>query len=96
MTSARLYRCQLAATLGLLAALALMPPAQGRMLLVPVWPGSDTRLASLAIDRGARLIATGPVAGSLVVDGERARLAPLLARGVLPLAAVALDCGGWV
>lgn len=94
MTVGRFLAGQIGASVLGLVALALVPPARGRMVLVPLWPGGAVRLAAAAVERGARLVATGPVAGSLVVEGERARLAPLLARGVVPLSATALDCGG--
>jgi hypothetical protein len=46
------------------------------------------------VDRGARLVAVGPTGGSLVVDGDRARIVPgLLSRGVVPMSAVLVDCG---
>lgn len=94
MTVGRSLAWQIGASVLGLAALALAPPARGRMVLVPVWPGSAVRLAAAAMERGGRLVATGPFAGSLVVEGERARLIPLLARGVVPLSATAIDCGG--
>jgi len=75
-------------------ALVLAPPARGRMLLVPVLPGSGAHLAADAIDRGARLVGPGPIAGSLVVDGIRDRIVSgLLARGVLAMSAASADCG---
>ena len=74
--------------------LALAPPAHGRMLVVPVWPGSGRHLAADLVGRGGRLVAPGPFAGSLVVDGDRARLVDgLIARGVVPMSAVLVDCG---
>lgn len=73
---------------------ALAPPTQGRILLVPLLPGSDAHLAADMVDRGARLIAVGPTGGSLVVDGDRARIMPgLLSRGIIPMSAVLVDCG---
>ena len=84
---------QIALVLGSLAALAFRPPAQGRMLLLPIG-GGHSGLASLALARGALLIGSGPFAGSLVVEGDRARLTQgLLARGVITLAAPATACG---
>ncbi len=81
-----------AAIVGVLA-LALAPPTRGRMLLVPVWPGSDVHLAADEVARGVRLVAPGPVRGSLVVDGDRAIVTDgLLARGVLTISASLVDC----
>ncbi len=74
--------------------LALAPPARGRILMVPVWPGSARHLAADLVDRGGRLVAAGPIAGSLVVDGDRDRLiGGLIARGVVPMSAMLVDCG---
>ena len=78
----------------LLPALLLVPPAHGRILLVPILPGSGSHLAADMIVQGARLVAPGPTSGSLVVDGDRDRImAGLLRRGVIPMSAVLVDCG---
>jgi hypothetical protein len=83
---------QIALVLGGLSVLAFRPPAQGRMLLIPI--GGDSGLASLVLARGALVIGRGPFAGSLVVEGDRARLTRgLLARGVVALAAPPIACG---
>lgn len=75
-------------------AFAFWPPAQGRMLLVPVAAGSDRSLVGTVIDRGGRLLGVGPLPGSLVVSGDSGRIARgLLAHGVLTVAAPAAACG---
>lgn len=80
-----------------LAALAFAPPASGAILLLPLTAQARADLPGVAVRGGARLIGQGPVAGSLVVRGERARLgAALLRRGILPVAAPAMLCGGAV
>lgn len=90
----RLACAQLVLTACAIPALALAPPVEGRILLLPLTPGSADRLAARAIATGARLVSVGPTAGSLIVAGPRARLVPaMLAAGVLPLAADALACG---
>ncbi|NWK95487.1 hypothetical protein DM806_07350 [Sphingobium lactosutens] len=77
-----------------LVALYAVPPVSGRMLLVPMTEQSRTGLASLAIMHGARLVSAGPWAGSLLVEGERERLAaPLLHAGVIAISARAGGCG---
>lgn len=77
-----------------LGGLYAAPPAQGRMLLVPLSAQGRATLAAVAIDHGARLVAAGPWAGSLLVDGRRDRLAgPLLRHGVLALSSAARGCG---
>jgi len=92
--SAQFLPFQLLLVVSALAALALYPPASGRMILVPVWPGAAAHLAASVIDRGGLLVDGGPLPGSLVVSGERSVIAPfMLAHGVLVLAAPAAGCG---
>ena len=75
-----------------LGVLALAPPAEGRMLLVPL-AGHSGGMIAAAARQGARLVATGPLPASIVVEGDRARLAaPMRAAGVLLLAAPAAGC----
>ena len=85
---------QIGAAIAAVPALVLAPPTQGRMLLIPIWPGSDAHLAADEVARGVRLVAPGPISGSLVVDGARAIVTKgLLARGVLTISAAGLECG---
>ena len=72
----------------LLAAFA--PPAQGRMLLVPL----DGRPVSGAIIYRLRAtpLTAGPLPGSRVVEGQRRLLSGLWSRGVVVLAAPAAAC----
>lgn len=85
---------QVALVVAGLAALALSPPASGRMLLIPMTERGRAHLLSQALGAGASLIARGPIAGSYVVYGERARIAPsVYADGVLALAGSAGLCG---
>ena len=75
-------------------ALYAMPPARGVMLLVPLTANARLLLVPTAIAHGARLVTKGPWAGSLLVQGESARLVgPLLQKGVIPLASGARGCG---
>lgn len=75
-----------------LLGLYAVPPASGRMLLLPLTDGARASVASVAA--GARLVAKGPWPGSLLVDGERDMLAPaLLSRGVIALSAQMGGCG---
>ncbi|TCP35469.1 hypothetical protein [Sphingomonas sp. BK235] len=79
----------------LLVVLALRPPAQGVMLLVPLGatPGA---LASTAIAADARLVGRGP-GRSLLVRGRRDRIAARLRVGdALLLAAPSPLCGAAV
>ncbi|KRB82768.1 hypothetical protein ASE00_12130 [Sphingomonas sp. Root710] len=86
---------QLLLALAGLAAFAFAPPASGAILLLPLTAQARADLPGIAVRSGARLIGQGPVAGSLVVRGERTRLgAALLRRGIVPMAAPAMVCGG--
>ena len=78
-----------------LIALYIAPPAQGRMLLLPLTDRGRDNLAALAIKNGALLVATGPASGSMLVEGRRDQLmTPLLRRGILVMAARTGGCGG--
>lgn len=69
------------------------PPANGRILLIPMTAQARAQLVPVAISRGARLVAHGRLRGSMVVDGRRDRLLPLMMAGILPLRATAAACG---
>jgi hypothetical protein len=58
-----------------LALLALWPPRTGAMMLVPIGGGGIGAVARVALAGGAVLIGMGPFPGSLVVRGDRARIA---------------------
>lgn len=74
-----------------LAAFVFAPPVRGDMLLLPLRPGAQALDRALA--QGAPLMGQGP-GGAIVVRGERARLFwPLLAGGVLAVAAAPAGCG---
>lgn len=78
-----------------LIALTLSPPVSGRMLLVPLTAHARVALAPVAIAHGARLVAAGPWAGSLLIEGRRDRLAlPMLGHGVIAVATNRTGCGG--
>ncbi|HEY0629987.1 MAG TPA: hypothetical protein VGD23_11740 [Sphingomicrobium sp.] len=81
---------QLALAVLALLAVAFTPPAEGRMLLVPL----DGQPVSRADAEGLRATAltSGPLPGSLVVEGNRDLLSALWARRVLVLAAPAALC----
>jgi hypothetical protein len=73
-----------------LVVVAFAPPAQGRMLLVPL----DGRPVSRAAIEAAAAtpLKAGPLPGSWVVDGSRERLSGLWAEKVMVLAAQAALC----
>jgi hypothetical protein len=62
------------AAVGIMAA-AMWPPSSGRLLLVPLLDGDRNMVAGIALAGGAMLLGPGPFPGSLVVIGDRSRLA---------------------
>ena len=81
------------ALIGLIG-LALAPPAQGRMLLVPLTASARAQLPVAAFGHHALLLGSGPFRGSLVVTGGPPGLIwTMLRLGVLPVAASAAGCG---
>ena len=81
---------QLALAMLALLAVAFTPPPRGRMLLVPLDGRPVSRAAIEAL--AATPLRAGPMPGSWVVDGDRARLSGLWAERVLVLAAPAALC----
>jgi hypothetical protein len=85
---------QTAIALGLFVLIAVAPPARGALLLLPLNGRSQADLATLALAHGASLLRRGPLAHSLIVYGDRDRLAwPLVRMGVLTLNGGAAGCG---
>src|ERR1700712_144796 len=77
-----------------LSALAFWPPQSGAMLLFPVWNGDTGATFRLALDAGVTILGQGPVSGSLVVVGDRARILPLaMDKYMLVVAAPPSGCG---
>lgn len=78
-----------------LAVAALAPPAHGALLAVPLSGEPMGRIVDVALAHGATIAGAGPLPGSVVLRGDRARLAaPLRAHGVLLLAGSKPLCGG--
>lgn len=95
--SAHLVALQCIAISAMLVALAFAPPVQGRMILVPLAPGSAQGMIARATQSGALLVGQGPLPGSFVVDGKSGALfASMLARGVLVITAPPASCGSGV
>lgn len=83
---------QIAGVVLALGAIVATPPKEGVMLLLPVRSGAP--VATIAVAQGAAILSRGPVAGSIVVRGRLSDLArPLLAQGIVPLAAPDGSCG---
>jgi hypothetical protein len=77
----------------LLGGLLLSPPTQGPMMLVPMTAAAARALPALALRGDTRLIATGPLPGSLLVYGRRADLAlPMIRHATLTLGSPAAGC----
>ncbi|QJU60391.1 hypothetical protein HL653_01625 [Sphingomonas sp. AP4-R1] len=82
------------AIVGAVGLMVAAPPANGRIMLVPLSADAAHGLVAMAIDRGATLVGPGPLPGSFVVDGRRADLVRGLVRhGIALLAAPAAGCG---
>lgn len=85
---------QFAAITASLLGMALWPPSSGALLLVPLLHQNVGSVAMLARASGAMLLDKGPLPASLVVIGDRARIARQDAAGdVLILAAWPAGCG---
>jgi len=70
---------------------ALLPQADGAMLIAPIAPGDRNATIRWAIDAGAKPLSPGPYAGSYVVQGSfGALVAPGLLHGALILNAASL------
>jgi hypothetical protein len=82
---------QIAAVFTAPLALLLAPPAHGAMLLVPVGRADAVHFA---IQNDAAIVGRGKLAGSIQVEGDRARLLRNpLTTGILAIAAVPMLCG---
>ncbi|WP_058755133.1 hypothetical protein [Sphingomonas endophytica] len=58
-----------------LGGMSVYPPAQGRILLIPVFDRQADAAAQLALSAGAALLGRGPLPGSWIVMGQRDRIA---------------------
>jgi hypothetical protein len=87
---------QIAGAMFVLAMLAVAPPARGTMLLVPLMPRGQAEITMLALAHGASLVQRGPLPSSVIVYGDRARIAwPLARDGVLTIAGGKAGCGSF-
>ena len=81
-------------TVGVLATVSVAPPPRGAMLLVSVTGMAPGEMLARTMPAGAVVLGQGPVAGSLVVRGERgAIVSAALGSGILVLAARETGCG---
>jgi hypothetical protein len=69
------------------ALVALLPPADGMILVAPLIPGRPAETIGWLLPTGALLAASGPYDGAFVVKGSRAALLPAaIANGAVLLA----------
>lgn len=94
LASSLLLIGQVAVAAGCLWLLALSPPADGAMLLLPLWGADEGDAVTLAIAAGALPLARGPLPGSLVVTGRSSAFAGIAQGGtMIVLAAPRSLCG---
>lgn len=82
---------QIAAGVGGTVVLAMWPPATGAMLLVPLSADANAT-ARASVAAGALILGSGPLPGSMVVVGDRRRIAARFGWVVIT-AAPASACG---
>jgi hypothetical protein len=88
-----LIGAQILGSLFVIALVALAPPAEGNMLLIPLAGQSQGQLVNLAVTQGALPVQRGPIGASVIVYGTRGQImGPLLRAGVLVLAGGAVGC----
>jgi len=91
--SRSLISAQIAGALLIFLWIALAPPAEGNILLIPVARQSEAQIVALALEQGASLVQRGPMPSSVIVYGKRDSLfAPLARAGVLMVAGGAVGC----
>ena len=91
--SRALIAAQIGSVLLVFLCIALAPPAEGNMLLIPIARLSEARVIGLAAAEGATVVQRGPLSSSVIVYGKRDRLfAPLARAGVLMVAGGAVGC----
>ena len=89
-----LIPAQVAIAIIAVVALAMWPPASGRMLLVQLTSADTNRVARVALAGNALLLGTGPFPGSMVVVGVRANIAHQIKTWkIVILAAPSAGCG---
>lgn len=69
----------------------MAPPAQGAVLLLPLWPSA--RPVDAALDSGMRIVAAARLNGVVARSGGQRDDGRLLRRGVLALAPLTVLCG---
>jgi hypothetical protein len=85
---------QIALALSAAGALLLAPPAHGQMLLVPLTPAAAHALPAEILDGNTRLVATGVLPGSLIIEGDPQFFYTLFHRATLTFATPLAGCHG--
>jgi hypothetical protein len=76
-----------------LTGLALIPPAQGRMIAIPLFAPQGAAGMSAIVHSGTRIIGAGPFSGSLVLQADRHLIASIALRhGILLLPTTVAGC----
>ena len=92
-SSRSLIGAQIVGALLVFLCIALAPPAEGNILLIPVGHHSEGQIVALAQTQGASLVQRGPLPSSVIVYGKRGSLfMPLARAGVLMIAGGAVGC----
>lgn len=85
---------QIAVAIGAFTVLAFFPPSNGRMIIVSLGAADRDAALNTALLHGARLVGPGPLWGTFVIEGVRARLSgPLARKGTIVIAAPPAGCG---
>ena len=85
---------QIGLTAVTLVVATLWPPVSGRMLLIPLTGADRNATTVVALAGGARLVGAGPLPGSMVIVGDRARIMRQGQRGrFAAMAAPPAGCG---
>jgi len=83
-----------AVLIGLISTVAILPPLDGAMIILPAVPGDGDATSRWVVSAGAVPVGTGPYPGSIVVRGPLSTLLlPSLAHGALPVTARFSGCG---
>lgn len=85
-----------AAMIALASVVAVMPPLDGNMIILPALPGDSDATARWTIAAGALPVARGAYPGSIVVRASLSQLLlPALSHGALPITARFTGCGSF-
>lgn len=92
--STLLVPVQAALALAGLMTVAMWPPRAGDLLLVPLFDRDANAAVRIALAGGAALVGPGPLPGSIVVSGNRSRIARQMSGwGTVLMAAPPAGCG---